>query len=58
MMFIFRNEDHLWPSGHILALGDSLEDARKNARSSADYPEEVKSRILAEEPIRTFEDKD
>lgn len=56
MMFVWRNDDALWPNGHILAIGEDLADARNDARASVDYPQAVKDRISAEEPIRVFED--
>lgn len=53
-LFIWRNEDRLWPHGHICSTGKTVQGARDTAKEAYHGHPDVKTRILVEEPIQVF----
>ena len=53
-IFVWRNDDHLWPNGMIAVHGDDIAEARRRANAETHpalrFPPEVLARINAEEP--------
>jgi len=50
MIFIWRNDDNVWPHGLIAISGSIVEDARSRLKDT-DFNVETQIRIRCEDPV-------